>query len=31
MADTGLQLTKPPEIRAQMLIRRPAGEVFDAF
>jgi uncharacterized protein YndB with AHSA1/START domain len=31
MPDAGLQLTKPPAIRAQMLIRRPAGEVFDAF
>jgi uncharacterized protein YndB with AHSA1/START domain len=31
MADTGLQLTKPPEIKAQMLIRRPISDVFEAF
>jgi uncharacterized protein YndB with AHSA1/START domain len=31
MADTGLQLTNPPEIKAQMLIRSPIGAVFDAF
>jgi uncharacterized protein YndB with AHSA1/START domain len=31
MPDTGLQLTKPPSIKAHMLIRRPAGDVFDAF
>lgn len=31
MPDTSLQLTKPPSIKAQMLIRRPAADVFDAF
>jgi uncharacterized protein YndB with AHSA1/START domain len=31
MPDAGLQLTKPPAIRAQMLIRRPVSDVFDTF
>lgn len=31
MPDSGLQLTKPPSIKAHMLIRRPATDVFKAF
>jgi uncharacterized protein YndB with AHSA1/START domain len=31
MSRNGLQLTRPPVVKSEMLIRRPVGEVFQAF